>query len=191
MIPYDTFPNTPLGTASVGIYKNSKHKELAAYLLEFFTSEEYNMNVVRTADSSPPVPYYSTIEEYLHPPDYPGEAQIHAEIADLMEYAITPTASPFILLSAFNRIEAEYRLASLAGIYTPEEGMARAEEFVNRDIERNVEADPNLKARYDKLIKDQETIERLRAGGELVPAHLITNPFYQRYYRERGWSTDA
>lgn len=191
MIPFETFPNTPLGTGSVGIYKKSKHKELAAYVLEFFTSEEYNMSVVRTADSSPPVPYYSTVEEYLHPPDHPEEAQIHAEIAALMEHAITPTASPFILLSAFNRIEAEYRLAALAGIYTPEEAMARAEKFANRDIERNVEADPNLKARYEQQLKNQTTIERLRAEGKPVPTHLITNPFYQRYYQERGWSTDS
>jgi len=191
MSPYVSFPNTLMGTGSVGIYKNSKHKELAAYLLEFLTSEKYNMNVVETADAIPPIPYYSTIEEYLHPADFPSEWQIHSETADLMEYAITPEASPFILPTAFNRIESEYRLAALAGIYSPEEGMARAETAVNREIEQNVTADPNLRARYEKLLEDQATIERLRAAGEPVPAHLITNPFYQVYYRERGWSTDT
>lgn len=191
MAPYETFPNVLLGTGSVGIYKNSKHKELAAYLLEFFASEEYNMSVVRTADAIPPIPSYSTIEEYLHPTEYPGEWQIHQETADLMEYAITSGASPFILPTAFNRIEREYRLAAMAGIYTPEEGMARAEASVNREIEQNVSADPQLKTKYEKLLKDQETIERLRTTGELVPGHLITNPFYQVYYRERGWSTES
>jgi multiple sugar transport system substrate-binding protein len=191
MTPYETFPNTLMGTGSVGIYKNSKHKELAAYLLEFFASAKFNMNVVRTADAIPPIPFYTTTEEYQRPADYPLEWQIHQETADLLEYAITPEASPFILPTALNRIESEYRLATLAGIYTPEEGMARAEDAVNREMDQNVSADPQLKARYFKLMKDQQTIERLRAAGELVPAHLITNPFYQRYYRERGWSTDA
>lgn len=191
MTPYESFPNTLLGTGSVGIYKNSKHKELAAYLLEFFTSETYNMSVVRTADAIPPIPSYSSTEEYLHPADHPLEWQIHQETSDLMAYAVAPEASPFILPTSFNRIESEYRLAALAGIYTPEEGMARAEDFVNREIEQTISADPQLRAKYDKLLKQQELIERLRAEGKKVPAHLITNPFYQRYYRERGWSTDT
>tara|TARA_R110002111_G_scaffold164347_1_gene230523 strand:+ start:788 stop:2248 length:1461 start_codon:yes stop_codon:yes gene_type:complete len=191
MTPYESFPNVLMGTGSVGIYKNSKHKELAAYLLEFFASDKYNMNVVRSADAIPPIPAYSTMEEYLHPPEFPGEWQIHSETADLMKFAIIPEASLFILPTAFNRIESEYRLAALAGIYTPEEGMARAEASVNREIDQHVAADPQMKTKYEKLLKDQETIERLRAAGELVPAHLITNPFYQVYYRERGWSTDS
>ncbi len=191
MLPYESYPTVLMGTGSVGIYKNSKHKELAAYLLEFFTSETYNMNVVQTADAIPPIPAYSAREEYLYPADYPQEWQVHGETANLMEFATTPEASPFIIPTSFNRIESEYRLAALAGIYTPEEAMARAEKAVNREIEQNISADPKLKARHDKLLKDQETIEQLRAEGKLVPAHLITNPFYQRYYRERGWSTDA
>ncbi len=191
MPPYENFPNTLMGTGSVGIYKHSQHKELAAYLLEFFTSEIYNMNVVHTADAIPPVPHYTTVDDYISPKEYPDEWQIHRETADLLEFAITPGASPYILPTSFNRIEAEYRLAALADIYTPEEGMARAEAAINRQIDQNVEADPKLRARYEQQLEDQATIERLRAAGEPVPAHLITNPFYQRYYQVRGWSTES
>ncbi|MEZ5412915.1 MAG: hypothetical protein R3F03_01245 [Opitutaceae bacterium] len=191
MPPFDVFPNTLMGTGSVGIYKNSKHKEFAAYLLEFFTSEPYNMSVVHTADAIPPVPHYVTTEEYLRPKEFPQEWQIHCETADLMEFAITPGASPFILPTAFNRLEAEYRLAALAGIYTLEEGMARAEKAINREIEQNVAADPQLKLRYEQLLQDQATIERLRAAGQPVPARLITNPFYQLYYAVQGWSIES
>lgn len=189
LTPFDHFPSTLMGTGSVGIYKRSRHKELAAYLLEFFTSETYNRQVVASADSMPPIPAYAGTEDYLRPRDFPREQQVHGEIADLMDLAIIPPASPFILPSSFNRIEGEFRLGVLAGIYTPEEGAALAEEFVNREIDLNVAADPQLQRRHARLIKDQATIDRLRAEGKSVPLNLITNPFYRRYYQEHGWST--
>lgn len=189
--PYESFPNSLLGTGSVGIYKRSRHKDLAAYLLEFFTTETYNMQVVRSADSMPPIPKYAETEAYMRPSGHPGEWEVHKVMADLMTIAIPPSVSPFVLPSTVNRIESGFRLGVMAGVYTPEEGAALAEEFVNREIELNVRKNPRLKQLYDQLQQDQENIDQLKAKGEMVPLELITNPFYRRYYVARGWATES
>jgi len=187
-LPHGGFPNGLLGTGSVGIYTKSPHQELAAYLLKFFASETYNMSVVRSSDSMPPVPKYTQIEEYLRPADYPNEWGVHGVMADMMEMAIPVCASPFVLPSAANRIEAEFRLGVLADVYTSEEGVALADKFINREIELNISKNPQLAAKHARLLADQAEINRLRAAGELVPIELITNPFHRRYYVVQGWA---
>lgn len=188
--PHDIFPNALLGTGSVGIYKKSAHKELAAYVLEFFTSEPYNMHMVRNADAMPPIPRYTRTEEFLNPKGRPNEKGVHGEIASIMEMAIQPCVSPFILPTSLNRIQREYRLGVMADIYSPEEGMALSEAAINHEIDLNVESHPKLQQEYAKLIKDQEIIDQLRAEGKPVPLSLITNPFYRSYYVAQGWTTD-
>jgi ABC-type glycerol-3-phosphate transport system substrate-binding protein len=185
------FPNGLIGTGSIGIYAKSEHKELAAYLLEFFASETYNMSVVRSSDSMPPVPEYTTTEEYLRPADFPGEWGVHEEMTDLMEIAIPPSVSPFVLPSSANRIEREFRLAVLASVYSPEEGAMLTEKFINREIELNVNKNPQLQQKHAQLLEDQATIDRLRAAGEPVPLELITNPFHRVYYVAQGWAAES
>ncbi len=187
-LPHGGFPNGLLGSGSVGIYAKSEHKDLAAYLLKFFASETYNMSVVHSSDSMPPVPRFADTEAYRRPVDFPGEWGVHEMISDVMEIGITTCASPFVLPSATNRIESEFRLAALADVYTPEEAMALTERFINREIELNVSKNPTLAAKYTRLLEDQAEIDRLRAAGELVPLELITNPFYRRYYVAQGWA---
>ena len=156
-------PNGLIGTRSIGIYAKSEHQELTAYLLEFFASKTYNMSVVRSSDSMPPVPEYTTSEEYLRPADFPGEWGVHEEMTDLMEIAIPPSVSPFVLPSSANRIEREFRLAVLASVYSPEEGATLTEKFINREIELNLNKNPQLQQKHGQLLDDQATIDRLRA----------------------------
>lgn len=187
-LPHGGFPNGLLGSGSVGIYAKSEHKELAAYLLEFFASETYNMSVVRSSDSMPPVPKYAKTEEYMRPADYPGEWGVHGVISEVMDIGIITCASPFVLPSSVTRIEREFRLGALAEIYPPEEAVALTEKFINREIDLNVSKNPQLQTKYDQLLRDQAEIDQLRAAGELVPLELITNPFYQKYYVAQGWA---
>lgn len=187
-LPHGGFPNGLLGTGSVGIYTLSPHPELAAYLLKFFASETYNMSVVHSADSMPPMPEYTRTTEYLRPPEYPNEWGVHGVMAEMMSTAITPCASPFILPSSATRIENEFRLGVLADVYSPEEGVALTEKFINREIDLNVSKNPILRAQYTRLLANQAEIERRRAAGEPVPLALITNPFYRRYYVAQGWA---
>jgi ABC-type glycerol-3-phosphate transport system substrate-binding protein len=187
-LPHGGFPNGLLGSGSVGIYAKSEHKELAAYLLEFFASETYNMSVVHSSDSMPPVPRFADTEAYRRPAEFPGEWGVHGVISEVMEIGITTCASPFVLPSSANRIESEFRLGALAEVYSPEEAVALTEKFINREIELNVSKNPELAAKHAKLLVDQAEIDRLRAAGEPVPLEFITNPFYRRYYVDQGWA---
>jgi len=190
-LPDGGFPNGLMGTGSVGLYVKSPHQDLGAYLLKFFASDTYNLSVVHSADSMPPVPRFTEIEAYLRPPDHPNEWGVHEVMADLMDDAIMVGASPFVLPTVANRIEANNRLAVMADVFGPAEAVARTEEFINREIDLNVSKNPELRAKYERLLADQAEIDRLRAAGEPVPLELITNPFYQRYYVAQGWAISS
>jgi hypothetical protein len=55
-------------------------------------------------------------------------------------------------------------------------------------MERTAGESPRLTAKYEKGLRDQVEIDRLRSEGELVPLELISNPFYRQYYVKQGWS---
>jgi len=187
--PHDHFRNTPLGTGSTAIYTHSEHKDLAAYFLEYFTTEEHNMHVVREADAMPPIPEYAEREEFLRPPEHPDEWHLHPKFAEIMrDIAMPASVSPFILPSTVNRIEGEVKQAMLSGIYTPEEAAELGAKRVNARIQSNVREDPALREQYEKRVERQMKIERYRAEGKPVPLEWITNPFYREYYQYRGWS---
>jgi hypothetical protein len=42
---------------------------------------------------------------------------------------------------------------------------------------------PELRPLYDQLVKDQQTIDTLRANGKKVPLSLIRDPFHRAYYQ--------
>lgn len=189
--PHDHFRNALLGSGSTAIYLNSKHKELAAYLFEYFTSEEHNLLVARNADAIPPVPKYTETEEFLRPEEWPNEWPVHPFFADRVRtLAIGTSVSPFVLPTTGNRIERQVKQAMLSDVYTAEEACRIGAAEVNRQIEQNIDADPALRREYDRLVKVQKEIEHLREAGELVPLDMITNPFYRKYYVFRGWSME-
>lgn len=190
--PYDHFRNASLGTGSVAIYKKSKHKELAAYLLEYFTSKEHNLQIIKSSLNIPPIPEYTELEDFTRPPDWPNEWGVHSFFANQMKtISIGHSVSPFVLPSTVNRIERQVQQAMLSGVYSPQEAGRIGAEQINHQIEQNVSADPSLRREYNRLVEVQKEIERLREAGELVPLDMITNPFYRKYYVFRGWASES
>lgn len=178
-----------MGTGSIGIYAASEHKELAAYVLKYFTSETHNMHVVEEADGMPPIPQYVETEAFLRPPHHPEEWEMQAKFADVIKNSSLPmSASPYILPTTANRIARAMRQAMVSGIFTAEEACAQATERINAQIQINVNSNPKLKERYEKAVLLQEKIDRYRAEGKKVPLEWIENPFHREYYPYRGWS---
>jgi multiple sugar transport system substrate-binding protein len=187
--PNAGFRNTIVGGAPVAIYKKSKHKELAYYFLKFLASDAFNMNTVRNADGLPPVPRYAKMDEFSHPKEYPNEWGLHDEIRDMTTFLGIPfPSSPFALTQVFMRYDKNAFDKFMAGRVSLSGTLKEASDAIDAHIQYNVSQSRELKEKYDRLIINQEEIERLRAQGELVPLHLITNPFYRRYYVEKGWS---
>ena len=186
--PHDHFRNSPMGTGSIAIYKKSPHKDLAAYFLEYFTSEEHNMHVVEESDGMPPIPRYVETEAFLRPPDYPEEWDLHRTFEVIMrETAMPRSISPYILPSTAIRIARDFSQGQQSGLYTAEEAARLTAERINAQIRRNVEDNPALRRKYETALERQERIDERRRAGKPVPAEWIDSAFWREYYAFRGW----
>lgn len=187
--PHGGFPNVLARTRAVGIYRGSKHKDLAKYFLAFLAGEEYNNLIVADADALPPNPKYVHDEAYRHPGGRSNERDFHQPFADAAEtIAITASYSPFILPSAVNRIEWDEISAFMGGLSSAEQAARRSAERINEQIRFTLSENPKLQPMYDQRAADQKTIEQLRAQGKKVSLLLIKNPFHRQYYQARGWA---
>ena len=194
-VPEGGYVNDVISTRAAAVYKGSDHPELAALFLSFLASDQYNRQIVESADGLPPTPEYAEIEAYVRPAEYPNEWGIHAPMRDTAkDRAIAKAMSPFVsdgivtrhLTQAIEKVLAEPPLA------TPEEAAAVMARAINAEIELTIRESLRLAGRYEELVQVQEKIEAHRAEGKPVPLEWISNPFHRRYYAEQGWalSTD-
>jgi ABC-type glycerol-3-phosphate transport system substrate-binding protein len=188
-LPHKTYPNTILYATYSAVYKGSKHKDLAVYFLKFMASDTYNEGIVEDPDDLPPSPKFAYGETFSHPPDYPNEWGLHDQIRDMgTEIAIPFSYSPYIQKSTLDRNVQDTMDSLLAARISVEESLNELAFSTEKDMVRFTNESENLNAKYEKQLEDQKTIETLRQEGKLVPLHLITNPFYRKYYVDQGWS---
>ena len=157
--------------------------------MKFLASEEFNHQIIENGDGLPPVTKYTEREAYLHPVDYPNEWNLHDRIRRIeVESGIAYSFSPFVLRAEDTRLEKNAFDKFIVNRASAEEALAMASKMVNESMVRRADQSEKSQMHYEQLLKDQEKIEDLRKAGELVPLELITNPFYRRYYVEKGWS---
>ncbi len=187
--PYQSFRNAALGYGASAVYKGSKNKDLAYYFLKFMASPAFNKEIIRNSDGLPPVPTYATLKEFSQPEQYPGEWGLHDRFREVAEeIAISFSYCPFIPLRITERYEQAALDKFLMDRMSAKEALKEAADRIEKDILHFVSQSVRLKKKYERLLWNQKEIERLRAAGEMVPLELITNPFYRRYYVEKGWS---
>ncbi len=188
-LPHGGFRNTLVYYGAGAVYAGSKYTDLAQYFLKFLASEQFNMHIVKSGDGLPPVAKYTETEEFLRPKEFPNEWGSHERIRRIAtEIALPVSSSPYILLSSVMRIEKNAFHKFLSGRSSAGEAIRFAEDMIRAEMKRAREESSELSVKYEKGLRDQAEIDRLREKGELVPLHLISNPFYRRYYVERGWS---
>jgi multiple sugar transport system substrate-binding protein len=199
--PHGGFPNTAIGTRAAMVYAGSKHRDLAEYFLAFLASREYNMQIVKDGDALPPNPAFTKSEEYLRPPDYPNEWDVHGPFANsAMEIAIGTAYSPFVLHATADRYENDERDLYMNDLKSLDAAARDAAAAIDAEIALTLREDPELQPLYDKLLKQQEQIDALKprlfelaAKGEpipddaKIPLSLIDNPFHRAYYAAKGW----
>lgn len=207
--PHGGFRNTNILTRAAMVYAGSKHQDLAHYFLAYLASEDYNMQVVRDGDALPPNPKYVHNEEYLRPPEYPNEWDVHGPFADIaQELAIASSYSPFILHRSAERIELAARdkfmqETPLVGFETPERAARQMAAAIEYEMQRTIYEKPELKPLYERLLVRQAEIDALKAKiaafeqsnpGQPIPDEIriperwLLNPFYVAYYKHKGWS---
>lgn len=199
--PSAAFRCSMISTRAAAIYSGSKHPDLAELFLRFLASKDYNLQIVSDADSLPPDPAYTTIDEFIAPKKYPEESNLHAPFAQAaLQIAIGSSYSPFALDSEVSRIEREETSKFINQLQSLDTTLKSQTERVNDLIARRIHDDPSLKPLFDSLCEKQGRIDELKAniinradGGKpipdemKIPRELITNPFHLAYYEKRGW----
>ncbi len=185
--PNGGFPNTTIGTRAAAVYKGGKNIELAYYFMQYLASPEYNNTIIADADALPPNPEAMKTEEFLRPKNYPNEWGCHEAFANAANNIAIPAAfSPFVLDNTVNlersRAEGEFK----ANRITPEEAAAKIQRRVNNEIQIFLKENPHLIPEYEKRLKIQEKIDQYKKDGTKMPAEWIYNPFYKKYYKEKG-----
>ena len=163
----------------------------------FLASPEYNEQIIADADGLPGNPEVAEGDLYYRPEPNPEmgiyaetEYQIHGPHLEAAKTIADPGSySPFVLAADAAR-EAQRQVDEFMTdpplVPSAERAMEVAAGRVRRQIADTLEARPELAEEYERRLADQERIDELKAAGEKIPAELVRNPFYLRYYRERG-----
>lgn len=184
-LPMYEFKNLLISARQITVYAGSKNKQLARWFLEFLADKDYNDYIIEHADGLPPNPEFAIGNpKYLAP--RPNEGNVHAaELKWALEIALPNASSPY-----FNLMGTDWSSYSLNkytnNLCSAEEAAQEAEARYNASIADSIEANPELKAQWEKDTEDQVKINELKEKGLKIPAKLIKNPFYLAYYRAKG-----
>jgi len=186
-IPYGEYPNSSVETRAAAIYAGSKYKDIAKYFMVYLTSNIYNMSIVEDADALPPNSIFVDSNEYKYPAKYPNEWGCHEVFSETVHnIAIPGDYSPFVLPQVAARIETENIKGFMANLYNAEKTVRLTSDQINKEIRQTLKDNPKLLNIYNQLVEDQKTIDNLRDKGQKIPLNLIRNPFYKRYYTDKG-----
>ncbi len=186
-VPYGTFPVALAGGATVGIYRGSRHPELAELFLRYLASDRYNREIIEDGDSGPPLLRYTESEEYRKPPAHPNEWKVHPVFADeLRDHGIALSMSPFVLPSTVTRLFRMGLDEFMNDRKTLDGALADTARRIDQEIAASHARRPDLAAHYNLLRERQAEIRKRVKSGRKIPAHWIENPFYLQYYQARG-----
>lgn len=187
----DGMTNMVMGSRRAGIYRGSPHKDLAVLFLAYLASDTYSQQIVNSADALPPQPAMAQQQEFKQPKQFPNEWGAHEPIAQAaFEYGLPEEVSPFVPTTYIWRevtIARDHVMTSNR-IKTPEQAAADCALAINAEILRGLEKSEAKRLLHEQLTATQAKIDQARANNQKVPLAWITNPFYQRYYIEMGWS---
>ena len=195
--PYQTLANVGINARSAMVYSGGKNQDLALYFLEFLASKPYNDNIIADADGLPPVPAYARGPDYLRPAVDPRrgvyaqtEWAVHAPLLrDAETLAIPNGYSPFVLYTIAFDDRQKFIDEVMSRVRPPGEAARLAADRVRRRFDESLarlEPDDPRRTQYARWRADQERIDAIKARGGKIPAGLIRNPYYLKYYESIG-----
>ncbi len=134
----------------IGVNAMTRHPGAAVKFLSYLTTPEYGRSIVEDGDSMPPNPEMAKDGAGLKNPGVPDPA-FHQVFVDAIRDAVPPDTSPFVDSSQIQRwiLESLGRLENR--VVTPEEAAKDLASEINRAIARNIERQPQLRARAGSL----------------------------------------
>lgn len=177
-----------IGTARItSMYTGTKDPDRTKYFFEFLASKDYNDYIIQGVDGLPPNPKFAMNNpEYLSPPKYPNEGNVHRnELKWAMELALPLSQTPYY--SSTGRDWYIYALDKyLNDRATAEEAIKEAEDRINHSIQQTIRENPKLAKQYAEDIAIQKKIDDYKASGQKIPANWIKNPYYLKYYKSKN-----
>ena len=133
------------------INRASPRREDALAFLKYEAGKPYNELINHQADSLAPMMKYCYTPEFLHDPEYPAE-DFNAVWREVLELSEPAQISPFINGNTAARIFNKQMDLVKNGQKSGAEAMKDAARLINEEIQKTLQIDPELRARYDALV---------------------------------------
>ena len=134
------------------VNKNSPRREHALAFLKYLAGKDYNELINHQADALAPVTSYCDRDLYLHDPEFPGE-DFNDVWRDIMQYGIPDEDSPFVNGNVAGRIIGKQLDLVRNNTKPATDAMRTAARQINEEIQKTLDRDPALRARYEELTK--------------------------------------
>jgi multiple sugar transport system substrate-binding protein len=133
------------------VNRASPRREEALAFIKYMAGKEYNDLINHQADSLAPVIRFAYGPEYLHDPAYPAE-DFNAVWREVLELSEPDPICPFINGNTAGRIFTKQMDLVKNGQKSGEEAMKAAARLINEEIQKTLQIDPELRARYDAIV---------------------------------------
>lgn len=137
-------------TRGVAVNAQSRHPEEAVRFLSYLATPEYSRKIIDDGDSLPPNPEMAADGAALANQAVP-DAAFHQVFLDAIRDAQPTDTSPFVDAAQVQRWVIEMLGRVENRVVSPEEAARQLAAEINRAIRRNIEREPQLRARAEAL----------------------------------------
>jgi len=148
--PYKRKKVCLVGAKLIAVNKNTEKIDEAMKFMQFLTSQEYNRQVVRSADYLPPAPEYCRSDEFLHDPNHPEE-DFNDIFVEAIERGVSPEISPFVNPQPMMQVITEQMDLLAERVKTAREASRDMTLGVNRLIYQNLCKYEVYREKYKKI----------------------------------------
>ncbi len=199
-------PLLPHGTEKLFPYQSHEIALFREFRIDFYNAIDHidrQSNWTMQDLPRPPKPqsmtdaaYQEAISEFdrrylASIPVYQAEWGMHDRFTFIMNHVALPLdVTPYCVPEIASREITNAEDAFFNDLLTANEAAARAAQRVNDEIQRTLQENPELQVQYQKALLDQKRIDDIKQAGRKIPARLIQNPFYLRYYKDKRMLAD-
>lgn len=167
MLPYYAghAPCYGVGSRSVAVNALSPHRDRAVEFLQFLASKEYAELVNQGVDNLPGNPKYAYAGLEPGEPAL-SEMEMHNNMVKTMAHGYQPRRSPFLLTSDVERVLNDQisRIESDPDLPVSD-ALSQAQQELERLLQRNLDRDPKLKAKYRQLTGSEKVGAQPEGGA--------------------------